>query len=369
MASHKSHLWNHPAVMVKSMVSGVSFPKQSIDPLIIAKLHTSRGPLWSRAGVPPNDPYLHRRKVITWDHTSKNWTDLNSSWFILIQSISWPLFKSHETKQNLFQATVSTNPAAWPRNLYEFQSILGSTRRPQRQHAFLIQQCFMSSRLLCRCSRMRDQHWSAQPRFIILGMVYYFWGWWFTVDDDFGEGLLLGLPFTKAVFIIKKMCSSQNGREWKGSRRYRLCCRASHARCQWSAIRTFGDCPYRILSPRKVMIKFHPDHQNPSYSSHPIILFQASPVWHSHLMSIIQISPDLLPSAYKSPKRWMASFKITFVAWGCFAWPLATRSAQKACSSSPTPGCTGIMTVSGHQKFIFQQPFSTPFQAFSLSSK
>ena len=204
---------------------------------------------------------------------------------------------------------------------------------------------------------------------LILGMVYYFWGWWFTVDDDFGEGLLLGLPFTKAVFIIKKMCSSQNGREWKGSRRYRLCCRASHARCQWSAIRTFGDCPYRILSPRKVMIKFHPDHQNPSYSSHPIILFQASPVWHSHLMSIIQISPDLLPSAYKSPKRWMASFKITFVAWGCFAWPLATRSAQKACSSSPTPGCTGIMTVSGHQKFIFQQPFSTPFQAFSLSSK
>jgi hypothetical protein len=80
----KSHLWNHQAVMVKSMVSGVSFPKQSIDPLTIAKLHTSRGPLWSRAGVPPNDPYLHRRKVITWDHTSKNWTDLNSSWFILI---------------------------------------------------------------------------------------------------------------------------------------------------------------------------------------------------------------------------------------------------------------------------------------------
>ena len=166
--------------MVKSMVSSVSFPKQSIDPLIIAKLHTSRGPLWSRAGVPPNDPYLHRRKVITWDHTSKNWTDLNSSWFILIQSISWPLFKSHETKQNLFQATVSTNPAAWPRNLYEFQSILGSTRRPQRQHTFLIQQCFMSSRLLCRCSRMRDQHRSANfgDGLLFLGMMVYRW-WWF----------------------------------------------------------------------------------------------------------------------------------------------------------------------------------------------
>jgi len=72
------------------------------------------------------------------------------------------------------------------------------------------------------------------------------------------------------------MCSSQNGKEWKGSRRYRLRFRASHARCQWSAIRTFGDCPYRIPSPRKVMIKFHPDHQihhipaiQSSYSKHP----------------------------------------------------------------------------------------------------
>ena len=67
------------------------------------------------------------------------------------------------------------------------------------------------------CEISSTQIYNFGDGLLFLGMmVYYFWGWWFTVDDDFGDGLLLGLPFTKAVFIIKKKVFLA---KWKGMER------------------------------------------------------------------------------------------------------------------------------------------------------
>ena len=77
----------------------------------------------------------------------------------------------------------------------------------------------------------------------------------------------------------------------------------------------------------------------------------------SHLTSSRIISHHLAVNHPKhhickteSPKRSMASFNITLVAWGCFALPQATRSAQWASSC-----CSSSL-----ENLIVQDPRKTP---------